>query len=982
MQQALAMTLLRGFEVPLLYRWKYFDVAAEYVLRNLALHGVLKVVWERCMQDGGSDLQDPAEFAPLDEDDADLPLSLKERVRLSKVQEMLAHPNAVANFAKILIATTPLSAFMDRASLMETMRLRMRLRRQGVELASSKVTTTQAEFAAQNLEMVSTEAGWDVVKDMFELITASETDELHDLFNVSLDDTTLPMVSGICDAWRRLIMAYQCLPWRFLQIVRMDSDTGLPFIRKLRAEVQGCDLCKDQFFSEVLMDFVLNGDEGGLAERFKKVRQLVEDVLCELPASSVEVEKGHANVQVDFSTGKQAIPKKPSTVQQDSYCLSAILEHQALKSAVEEDVLGSAKSKVHRVLAKRTLSSTAPWLKAGRKTATTKEAGKRLAPLSALLSIREGKVRKDFAKTRRVSAYNAFQAQRREEGQRWQVGSEEFKKQNQAWAEAWRIMSQEERVVYEDKAAEMNRARDEVKRVSLNASSSYENELSKAQLQRLNNARLDTTLTKVATHGAWDRGLGLSDHIAALRGSLVDTNMEKAMLKDLWTSAFAYDSQIIANPSDATRFRRSCVSQNGGLCVNDRHFSHVSQLVVQFDALLEAHKLGGSPVAVHFVYNVRRWTTKLGDKSCPTPGTYALLGCVCKKPKCQVLMQLYPASRYCLNFHVQDFLPKIYTAHQMFSMHLKAHEGNQQELSNFGLEVRFYCDLKRIGTADSHGFSVDLDEPSHCHQIGQGFDTSLKPPPAVRAGGKHLPFGLDDLIKAPKKPEQKRAKRDVGQKGAGKATGNFEDTSATTTAAEARDRDRDLNVLNEQPIELARQAEEEMRHAVAADEASKRLQEDLGDDAESGTAHAGDDSAAAASSSSSRPGPTSQPASAQVGGVPEPKAKPKPSSAPTSFFYRSVGIQDIGRAKRAGMVCYHCGGSIPKGEWKFGYAYNVKKPARSIHPTCLAQMPAEAAQPSLAQLASLSLAEGDAEARRVCGDARETLQCLAMSFQQ
>ena len=70
-----------------------------------------------------------------------------------------------------------------------------------------------------------------------------------------------------------------------------------------------------------------------------------------------EVEKAHANIQVDI-VGRRAAPKRPYTLQQDSFILFANLEHKALLDAVEEETFGSSKQKIHRVLSSRLLHSS------------------------------------------------------------------------------------------------------------------------------------------------------------------------------------------------------------------------------------------------------------------------------------------------------------------------------------------------------------------------------------------------------------------------------------------------------------------------------------------------------------------------------------------------------------------------------------------------------------------------------------------------
>lgn len=59
----------------------------------------------------------------------------------------------------------------------------------------------------------------------------------------------------------------------------------------------------------------------------------------------------------------------------------------------------------------------------------------------------------------------------------------------------------------------------------------------------------------------------------------------------------------------------------------------------------------------------------------------------------------------------------------------------------------------------------------------------------------------------------------------------------------------------------------------------------------------------------------------------------------SSFFNSSLGITDVSFVSRRNMFCYHCNSALAKGDVRFVYAFNKKKPPRSIHTSCLAQIP-------------------------------------------
>ena len=95
-----------------------------------------------------------------------------------------------------------------------------------------------------------------------------------------------------------------------------------------------------------------------MASRFETIQQFLRDVLLEIPASSVDLEKSHSNLQVDITTQRNT-GKSEKSIQRDSYIMSAVLEHENLKDAVETVCFGSARGRVARLLKNRATDTNA-----------------------------------------------------------------------------------------------------------------------------------------------------------------------------------------------------------------------------------------------------------------------------------------------------------------------------------------------------------------------------------------------------------------------------------------------------------------------------------------------------------------------------------------------------------------------------------------------------------------------------------------------
>ena len=177
---------------------------------------------------------------------------------------------------------------------------------------------------------------------------------------------------------------------------------------------------------------------------------------------------------------------------------------------------------------------------------------------------------------------------------------------------------------------------------------------------------------------------------------------------------------------------------------------------------------------------------------------------------------------------------------------------------------------------------------------------------------------------------------------------------AKANDASLKDTDEDAN-----PLVLSDKAKAEFAAAVRASEAAWRAQLDGELDDVAGRTPAE---------------PPAEPS--RLDPPPSKATKKRPGGPGGSFFQATLGIQGVGKAKRAGMKCLHCGDSVAKDTWRFEFSYNTRRPCRSIHPTCLVQMKPDELQPSISRLRDLIRESGSEEERQICAEALDSLQGL------
>ena len=260
--------------------------------------------------------------------------------------------------------------------------------------------------------------------------------------------------------------------------------------------------------------------------------------------------------------------------------------------------------------------------------------------------------------------------------------------------------------MFQAKADAMQRERDKLSRTSLSSSNLEDDaastHLSKAQVKRLSGQRLDQTLTAVSEHPAWASGLGLSDHMAALRPSFVvesgcGKDARMAVLPE-FQEAFSYDSEIVKNPDPMPTYRRACCTLHGGICCADRNFGAIAKMVSSFHAQVTKHKLGGSP----FIVRLRPSYAEAAGLDAPADN-WLLVAAISQRPLNHVLFHLCQSGQQ-LRCALSSGELKLGTLHRVLRTLLHG-VMTQEGLEEFAVKAMGQSNVDRRPRSHTHAFA-------------------------------------------------------------------------------------------------------------------------------------------------------------------------------------------------------------------------------------------------------------------------------------
>ena len=399
-------------------------------------------------------------------------------------------------------------------------------------------------------------------------------------------------------------------------------------------------------------------------------------------------------------------------------------------------------------------------------------------------------------------------------------------------------------------------------------------------------------------HDLWNKvGLGLHDTDGALKRSLIDLEnpSQDVVDADLAKSIHAAEQtqeveQLSGSP--AAPCNHTCFSRFGH-CEQSPFHMFAESCARQFAKHVAEKQLSSGTL-------VKIAPDGLQEQ---VDGTMHFLGALCEKPLCHVLARATPTRQhlYCL-LPSPNSLPHFETTHQIFQSCLQKHGGTP--CGSF-VEV-FACSLPSLHMLEARALRATMSFKIKCAE------KVSKREPHVTA---RLPFGLrPGQGKGRKqKPETKRPASGPKRRAAAKVRGPSRSSESPSSSSDSDcctesdsdsgsgsslSSDSDSSEVLQPPTRVAH-IEEEVVNGECEDFFNTQSKKE---------------------------------GISQHVNVAPPQDH---TGLGQSFFVKSAGFQDASLAASSRSICYHCNSKIGKGDVRFTYFYNTRKPSRYIHDTCV-----------------------------------------------
>lgn len=355
------------------------------------------------------------------------------------------------------------------------------------------------------------------------------------------------------------------------KILQLTPVQAQAYLANLVEKQAICPDCVYKPFTGVLLDFYQH--HGQTEGALRRILSALSDAVMSGCATSVNVEKLHASVQVQTATNKKG--RRAGIVQRESYIMAARNAHSKLQEQIEQEIMGDGRHRARRLMGFRVISQSSAASASLRDRTKRLQGGRQLKHVCKdVLNIKQSQ--------RKAAATTLWQAFLSSTKRKLNLHKESLQSEYRAI-----LACPHQRANLQQLADTM--AQERLKLASSTLGESVDSQsLSKSQQQRMGHSQLDVSLQAVSDHVAWSRGLGLQDCNSALAASLVQDDLSAEKAQEKSNHFFGYNPTIVQNQSPMPVPAQTCCELFGGLCAHERFQSEAKwggydlRLVLQY----------------------------------------------------------------------------------------------------------------------------------------------------------------------------------------------------------------------------------------------------------------------------------------------------------------------------------------------------------------------------------------------------------------
>ena len=333
------------------------------------------------------------------------------------------------------------------------------------------------------------------------------------------------------------------------KILQLTPVQARAYLANLLEKQSLCPDCVYKPFTGVLLDFYRH--HGQTEDALRRILSALADAVMSGCATSVNVEKLHASVQVQTTTNKKG--RRAGVVQRESYILAARNAHSKLQEQVEKEVMGERRHRARCLMGSRVIArSAAANTSLKNKTKRLGDARNLKHVCREVLNIKQSQ--------RKPAATTLWQAFLSSTKRKLNVHKESLQSEYRAI-----LACPHQRGKLQEIADTMAQERAMLASSTLGESFAAKS-LSESQQRRVGHSQLDVSLQAVADHVAWSRGLRMQDCNSALAANLVQADLLAEDAQEKSNRFFGYDPTILQNQSPMPLPAQTCCELFGGLC--------------------------------------------------------------------------------------------------------------------------------------------------------------------------------------------------------------------------------------------------------------------------------------------------------------------------------------------------------------------------------------------------------------------------------